>query len=93
MDVNAGSNCFIIIKHHKENFLNHPKVRLINPAKNKLGGISKTIVDNINKKIFEVTKINQQKNMVRAIKWLNSLKDKHPMKFVMFDIKDFCLSI
>ena len=31
--------------------------------------------------------------MVRAIKWFNSLKDKHPMKFVMFDIKDFCLSI
>ena len=25
MDVNAESNCFITIKDHKENFLNHPK--------------------------------------------------------------------
>ena len=47
MDVNAESNCFITIKDHKENFLNHPKVRLINPAKNELGRISKTILDKV----------------------------------------------
>ena len=40
MDVNAASNCFITIKDHKENFLNHLKVRLINPAKNELGKIN-----------------------------------------------------
>ena len=61
MDVNAESNCFITVKDHKENFLNHPKVRLINPAKNELGRISKTILDNINMKLFETTKINQWK--------------------------------
>ena len=32
MDINAESNCFITIKDHKENFLNNPKVCLINPA-------------------------------------------------------------
>ena len=32
---------------------------------------------------------NQWKNTVSAVKWFNSLKDKHLMKFVMFDIKDF----
>ena len=93
MDVNAESNCFITIKDHKENFLNHPKVRLINPAKNELGRISKTILDNINMKLFETTKINQWKNTVSAIEWFNSLKDKHLMKFFMFDIKDFYPSI
>ena len=31
MNLNAESNCFITIEDHKENFLNHPKVRLINP--------------------------------------------------------------
>ena len=41
VDVNAESSCFITIKDHKENFLNHLKVRLINPAKNKLGRITK----------------------------------------------------
>ena len=87
MDINAESNCFITVKDQKENFLNHPKVRLINPAKNELGRISKTILDNINVKLFETAKINQWKNTVSAIKWFNSLKDKHLMKFVMFDIK------
>ena len=93
MDVNAEPNCFITIKDHKENFLNHPKVRLINPAKNELGRISKTILDNINMKLFETTKINQWKNTVSAIKWFDSLKDKHLIKFDMFDIKDFYPSI
>ena len=93
MDVNAWSNCFITIKDHKENFLNHPKVCLINPAKNELGRISKTFLDNINMKLLETTKINQWKNTVSAIKWFNSLKDKHLMKFVMFDIKDFYPSV
>ena len=41
VDVNAESSCFITIKDHKENFLNNLKVRLINPAKNELGRITK----------------------------------------------------
>ena len=93
MDVNSESNCFITIKDHKENFLNHPKVRLINPAKNELGRMSKTILDNINKNLFETTKIKQWKNTVSAIKWFNWLKDKQLMTFVMFDINDFYPSI
>ena len=93
MDVNAESNCFITIKDHKENFLNHPKVRLINPAKNELGRISKTILNNINMKLFQATKTDQWKNLMSAIKWFNSLIDKHRMKSFMFDIKDFYHSI
>ena len=79
MDINAESNCFITIKDYKENFSNQLKVRLINPAKNELGRISKTILDNINIKLFKRAKINQWKNMVSTIKWFNSLKDKHLM--------------
>ena len=44
-------------------------------------------------KIFQATKIKQWKYTVNAIKWFNSLKDKHLMKFVLFDIKDFYPSI
>ena len=63
MDVNAGFNCFITIKDQKKKFfLNHPKVNLINPAKNDLGRITKTIIDNINMKLLEATKISQWKN-------------------------------
>ena len=56
MDGNTESNVFITIKNHKEHF---SKVHFINPARNELGRISKTIVDNINMKSFETTKINQ----------------------------------
>ena len=93
MDDKAESNCFITINDHKENFLNRPKVRLINPVKYELGRIRKTNLDNINMKLFEATKINQWKNTVSAIKWFHSLKDKRVMKFVMFDIKDFYPSV
>ena len=89
MDVKAETNCSMTIKDRKENFLNHSKVHLINQAKNELGGISKTILDNINMKLFETTKINQCKNTISTVKWFNLLKDKHLMKSVMFDIKDF----
>ena len=92
MDINAESNCYITIKDHKENFLNHPKVRLINLA-NELGRIRKAILDNIDMKLFQATKIKQWKNTVSAIKWFNFPKDKHLMKFVMCDIKDFYPSI
>ena len=37
MDINSKNTCFIILKANKVNFLNNPKMRLINPAKNELG--------------------------------------------------------
>ena len=55
--------------------------------------MSISILDNINMKLFQATKMNQWKNTVSAIKSFNSLKDKHLMKFLMFDIKDFYPSI
>ena len=36
MDVKAESTCFVTTKDHKKNFLNNPKVRLVNPGKNEL---------------------------------------------------------
>ena len=44
-------------------------------------------------KLVQATKMNQWKNTVTNIKWFNSLKDKHLMKFVMVSIKDFYPSI
>ena len=48
--VNGKQNCFITLKDHKPNFQNNPTVRLLNPAKNELGRISKNILDKINVK-------------------------------------------
>ena len=44
---------------HKANFLNNPKTRLLNPAKNELGRISKAILDKINLNLRNATKVNQ----------------------------------
>ena len=40
--------CFSTLKDHKENLANKPTVRLINPANNEIGRISKCILDDIN---------------------------------------------
>ena len=50
MFVNGKQNCFITLKDHKPNFQNNSTVRLLNPAKNELGRISKNILDKINVK-------------------------------------------
>ena len=39
---------FITLKDHKDSFFNKPSCRLINPTKNKLGKISKKIIEQIN---------------------------------------------
>ena len=67
IDINSKNTCFIILKDHKENFLNNPEVGLINPAKNELGRISKAIHNNINKRLCTSLNINQWKNTTSVI--------------------------
>ena len=61
MVINKTGNCFVTLKDHKENFSNRPTVRLINPAKNEIGRISKTVLDDINTRLRESLKVNQWK--------------------------------
>ena len=98
IEINGTSNSFITLKDHKENFLNLPTTRLLNPAKNEIGGISKRILQNIkNKRILqninttlsEKIKVNEWKNTESVISWLKNIPNKHLYKFLMFDIKDF----
>ena len=49
IQVNGKEECFITLKDHKPNFENNVAARLINPAKNEIGRISKVILENINK--------------------------------------------
>ena len=93
MEINNDANCFITLKDHKENFANNPTCRLINPAKNELGRISKAILDKINHNLCKKLKVNQWKNTQNVIEWFKNIPDKHLYKFIMFDIKDFYPSI
>ena len=93
MHINSTNTCFITLKDYKENFLNNPTVRLINPVKNELGRISKTILDNINKHLCTRLNINQWKNTASVIEWFKRIEQKYLYKFIMFDIKDCYPSI
>ena len=59
LDINEESNCVFTLKDHKENFQNNPAVRLINPAKNDIGRISKVVLDKINSSLIKQLKVNQ----------------------------------
>ena len=89
MFINSKNNCIISLKDHKENFLSNRKTRLLKPAKNELGRISKAILDKINLNLRNATKVNQWKNTNDVICWFKSIKNKRNCKFISFDIKDF----
>ena len=93
IQVNGKNQCFITLKDHKENFANNPKTRLINPAKNEIGRISKVILDKINQSLKESLMVNQWKNTASVIRWFKNIEDKSSHTFMMFDIKDFYPSI
>ena len=41
IQVNSKEECFITLKNHKPNFENNATAKLINPAKNEIGRVSK----------------------------------------------------
>ena len=70
---NDKQNCFITLKDRKLNFQSKPTVRLLNPAKNELGRISKTTLDKIYVNFRNSLHLNQRKN-TQAV---NRLVQKH----------------
>ena len=93
MTIKGEGNCFITLKDHKENFDNRPTTRLINPAKNELGRISKSILDKINNTIRKSLSLNQWRSTKDVLPWLNGIESKHLCKFMTFDVTDFYPSI
>ena len=89
MEINSKNTCFITLKEHTENFLNNPTVRLINPAKIKLGRISMALPDNVNKRLCTSLNINQWKITTSVTEWFKRIEQKHLHRFIMFNIKDF----
>ena len=93
MECYAKKEAFVTFKDHKDNFLNHPKCRLINPAKSEIGKISKRILENINKQVRGATKLLQWRNSGEVIQWFEGRKQGKQCKFVQFDICEFYPSI
>ena len=89
MEVSATNNAFVTLKDHKDNFENNPTTRLINPAKNEVGRMSKVILDRINENLKAKTNVNQWKSTADVINWFKNIEDKKRYTFTIFDIKDF----
>ena len=93
MKINSTNECFITLKDHKDNFQNNPTTRLINPAKNEIGRISKIFLQSINNNLRKKIKVNQWNNTINVIDWFNGIPNKQNCKFLIFDIKDYYPSI
>ena len=81
------------LKDDKLNFTSNPKTRLIKPAMNEIGRLSKSILDKINNKLRSTTSLNQWKFTSEVINWLNKIEERSKHTFIVFDIKDFYPSI
>ena len=89
IQVNGKEECFIALKDHKLNFENNATARLINPAKNEIGRISKVILENINKESRNKLQLQQWNNTTAVINWFKKIENKNKYKFMIFDIRDF----
>ena len=89
----AMKEAFITLKDHKENFENKPTCRLINPSKPEIGRISKQILEEINRKLVDITKVNQWKNTSSVLQWFKQLANKGGSAFICFDVVEFYPSI
>ena len=89
----ATGNSFVTLKDNKENFMNHPTIRLINPSNNEIGRISKHILDQINTELVSKLSVNEWKNTISVSKSFRNINNKRLYKFLQFNIKAFYPSI
>ena len=89
----SQNEAYITIKDHKSTFPNRVDVRLINPSKTNVGQISRIELQKTNKKLREITCLNQWLNTAGVLKWFKSIEDKQNKFFMKYDIKDFYPSI
>ena len=97
MKCHSESNAIITIKDHKQEFPNSIKCRVINPASNNLGKVSKRILDKVNNKFRDASGVNQWRSTHDVLKWFSDVHSANPTKdkakFLQFDICEFYLSI
>ena len=89
----AHKNAFLTLKDHKQNFINNPQCRLINPAKSELGIVSRHYLQEINNDIRNLGMLNQWRKTADVIQWFEGLSDMKSLSFLQLDIVNFYPSI
>ena len=79
----------VTLKDHKENFLNRPETRLINPTKSELGKVTKQKLVKILNTVRAKSGLTQWKSDHSVVRWFKALEDKSSLRFIEFDIKSF----
>ena len=77
----------VTIKDHKEDFMNRPQTRLINPTKSNLGRVSKWKVEKLNQQLRSKTRLQQWLNTdatLAFIKRIVFLGDGFPKRDISF---------
>ena len=69
-------SCFGNLKDHKNTFESNPTTRLLNPASNHLGKISKKIVEKICNVLREKLAVTQWKSTKDVITWFKGIENK-----------------
>ena len=85
IEASASRDSFITLKDHKQDFINNPTCRLINPYKSEIGIICKEIT--------QATKVNLWKSTKDTIEWFKAMQEKEKHAFITFDVCDFYPSI
>lgn len=93
MECYAEQPAFLTFKDHKDNFATKLPCRLINPAKNEIGVVSKHLIEVLNRSILDTHKLNQWRNSSSVIEWFKNITNKGKCRFVKFDIAEFYPSI
>ena len=93
IDIPTEEEAFLLIKDHKDSFPGRMECRVINPAKNWIGVISKKILDRVNNSLRSATQYNQWLSTGAAINWFKSIPNKKAKCFIKFDIVAFYPSI
>ena len=73
VQIMKGSEVYITVKDHKDEFTNKIPCWLINPSKSNLGKISKVILDKVNQHVVASTNINQWKNTQNIFNWFDNI--------------------
>ena len=60
-----------------------------NPAKGKIGKISKCFLQQLNSKVRDLSSVNQWQETSTVINWFKNIKNKKKCIFMQFDIEEF----
>lgn len=87
IDMSAHRDSFITMKDRKPDVNNNQTCRLINPSKSEIGIFGKHLLDGINSKMINVSKVNLWRGTSSATEWFKTIPEKGQHAFITFEVQ------